>query len=263
MLEHDILEKDVPVRYQIGVGEPGRSLLLSVHPQAVDDFLYMLIKPELPPVISQIQRELTLPDFIRPLADTWGFGSVLQSRLREDGWNSWECDLPKLRNPGKFGVNWEIAYATSATLNMFFRFLGSLKLEIYSALPQLMDINLITQTGDHGGSISITLGKAILPYLASKSDGSSPQIEESMRSAYDYMFGRESFGHFRAYFRESRYIHLDCPGDACGLDPSHMASPSKDKGYKLLPHNVDSPLQQLTLLMGVAALHDEARKAGL
>ena len=55
---------------------------------------------------------------------------------------------------------------------------------------------------------------------------------------------------------------MNCPGDACGIHPENWYE-ENDKGYEFNCHNVDSPMQQITLLAGLAALHDEARRAGI
>ena len=69
---------------------------------------------------------------------------------------------------------------------------------------------------------------------------------------------------FRAgVFSEFGWLNTDCPGNACGLNPSLDAEYDMKKpchGYKFSCHNVDTAAQQLTLLAGVAALHDKARQ---
>jgi hypothetical protein len=55
------------------------------------------------------------------------------------------------------------------------------------------------------------------------------------------------------------FFHLDCPGNACGLDPSDHPE-SLIKGYEFCPHNTDTPKQQLTLLTGLAAICTLAKK---
>ena len=46
---------------------------------------------------------------------------------------------------------------------------------------------------------------------------------------------------------------------ACGLNPSHDHM-DIGQGYEFSCHNTDTPAQQLTLLAGLAALHDLVRK---
>ncbi len=72
-----------------------------------------------------------------------------------------------------------------------------------------MDIKLVTEKGQHGGSLQVILGKAILPYLKNQPHKSHIlQIEELMKDSYEYMFGRESFGQYRIYFQFNNLPYL-------------------------------------------------------
>jgi len=78
------------------------------------------------------------------------------------------------------------------------------------------------------------------------------------------MFGKErylNFG-FKAYMLRKGGVVLDVPGNACGIynPPEHDYGLPRKEGCKFECHNVDSPMQQLTLLVGLAMLHDKARK---
>jgi len=66
---------------------------------------------------------------------------------------------------------------------------------------------------------------------------------------------------FRAYVRNDKGgLVFDCPpGNACGIYPSNWDM-DKGRGYKFNCHNVDNAAQQITLLAGLATLHDYARK---
>ncbi len=84
-----------------------------------------------------------------------------------------------------------------------------------------------------------------------------------MKKCWDRLFGLKDYDKWS--FRVSvgdGFITIDCPGNACGIHPDHNAGLriEKDEGYEFTCHNVDSPAQQLTLLAGLAALHDKARK---
>jgi hypothetical protein len=88
-------------------------------------------------------------------------------------------------------------------------------------------------------------------------------IELAMTKAWRSMYGKVSFGEkTRLSFklRKNGFFHLDCPGDACGLDPCDSYQNTLDQGYEICPHNTDNPKQQLTLLSGLAALCSQAEK---
>lgn len=89
-----------------------------------------------------------------------------------------------------------------------------------------------------------------------------PEMVDAMRKAYEYMMGRKSRRDelIGAKIRRPYWLNLQVPGDRVGLDPRGYNAPLDEKGkltlegYKLLPHNIDSTLQQLLLIMGIAAL---------
>jgi len=87
-----------------------------------------------------------------------------------------------------------------------------------------------------------------------------------MKKAYNRMWGIEGYNKydFRADLKSGGGLCMSCPGDACGIHPSSWHDVERDNiGYEFASHNVDNFLQQLTLLSGLACLHDLARKAGM
>lgn len=59
--------------------------------------------------------------------------------------------------------------------------------------------------------------------------------------------------------RDEGRFHISCPGDACEIFPDPMII-DETRGYEFTCHNLDSPIQQLTLLAGLASLEMQARK---
>lgn len=260
----DILCEHVPVVYEIGVGEDQTSLMVNVHKKAFEYASEILGRPNVP-LASALRDEFRLPEFIPPSAENWGFGSVL-SKADSDrsDWTVWRCALPARKK--KHEIDWGTLYGISATLNVLTVALSIFEDEISAPKPQLLCIRLFTMRGDSGGSLSAEIGRAMLPWFSTQQDNfQHAGIQTIMKNTYErltkYKVPNVSFGRFDAYFRQPYFVNLSCPGNACGLDPEDYFE-RKDRGYKLLPHNVDSPVQQLTLLMGLAAMHDEARKAG-
>lgn len=162
--------------------------------------------------------------------------------------------------------DWQSAFAISASFNVFTALARFPKMETSAPFLQLMTINTITDRGMHGGSLSGEYSLPLVKWLASLfGTGSLSEMVQAMKIAYNQMFGlRESE---QSYFRasvdfEGGWLNVGCPGDACGLNPAHNAEYDMKRklGYRFSCHNVDGPMQQITLLAGLAALHDRARK---
>lgn len=160
--------------------------------------------------------------------------------------------------------DWLPAYALSASLNVLFCLLEYPEIQTMSDLPQLMTIQLATGHGMGASALSGLFGIPLVQWLVDK--GFPYAISEmvlAMRRAYQWMLGRNTLprgdlGAFRASVDHAGgWLNVSCQGDACGLNPDHGGfSGIKGRGYRFLPHNVDNPVQQLTLLAGLAALHD-------
>lgn len=68
---------------------------------------------------------------------------------------------------------------------------------------------------------------------------------------------------FRAWVRQNAWLCVECPGQACGLNPEHSFSYRPGRGQEVCCHNVDGSHQVLTLLAFLAALCGRARREGV
>jgi hypothetical protein len=171
----------------------------------------------------------------------------------------WSCDGDgKMRD-----YRWHTAQAVSATLTLLFMLLDA-GAKTCSELPQLMTVTTICAHGQHGGSLGGTYSRELVQWLSTfKESQHIPEMEQAMRTTRKHMLGLKYYEepfHFRATVDyENGWLNVSIPGDACGLNPSdgHIET---GRGYNFSCHNTDEPAQQLTLLCGLAALHDLARK---
>jgi len=164
-------------------------------------------------------------------------------------------------------IDWQPLYAVSASFTLFFEsaslWIGEEK--ITSCLfPQLILINTITLRDQHGGSLDGTYSIPLADWLRSRHGTEMGCMVEPMVSAYRRLYGkvdeldRHSF--WARVENEQGWFNVSCPGDACGLNPADSWGPKLGEGYRFGCHNVDTPMQQLTLLSGLAALCDQARR---
>lgn len=165
----------------------------------------------------------------------------------------------------EYAMNWKTVYAISASLGLLFRQLYLPTTKTTSQRLQLFTIRSITGRGMSncalGGMFSIALRN-----WSSGRGHSGPILEiiTAMQTAEKHMMGKlpRFLEHYfmATVTSESGWLMISCPGNACGIHPSDTWL--KDYGgYEFSSHNVDSPLQQLTLLAGLAALHDLVDKS--
>lgn len=158
-------------------------------------------------------------------------------------------------------LSWTAADAITAGLAIFFelaRFNGA---ETSAFKQQLFEVWSNKSEDSHHlwGDYSPAFMKWLHQHPV---DTEFPRVEEAMQETYFFMFNQRSnlfTRYFKAQLPHSGYLTLDCPGDACGIHPStHGNTP--ERGCEFTCHNLDSAVQQLTLLAGLAALHDKVRK---
>lgn len=115
--------------------------------------------------------------------------------------------------------------------------------------------------GSHGHSVGGYASPEFMRFLESfsKSDDESVKlesVEDVMKAVYTRLFGKLADYHrfgFRCYTRGGQVV-LSCPGDACEIHTEHNRRVGSDYGEGITCHNLDSGVQQLTLLSGLGML---------
>jgi hypothetical protein len=94
--------------------------------------------------------------------------------------------------------------------------------------------------------------------LASTEEKKISEMVEAMRVACHKMFSVHSFHEDELLTKnENGRLTIDCPIGRSGLYPSDAW---KENGRVFSGHNVNNAAQQITLIAGLAALHDKTRK---
>jgi hypothetical protein len=92
-----------------------------------------------------------------------------------------------------------------------------------------------------------------------------PEVEEAMWQTWNALseypikkraLSPSPFEGLTAYLKEKGSFFFDCPGNATSVFTDEWWDVGENRGHTLASHNLDSPLQQVTLLAGLAALHD-------
>lgn len=263
MIEYiDYFEDDLPAVYELKPHDEGSALVVSAHSDFLN-YLEDVTRDSKKPYYTMIASELRIASLtgFKDLSLPWGFGDIFMPSSREaPDWVSWCCRLPN-----KSASFWCDAASLSASLGLF-TFLARAYTDnskTNSTVPQAFFVDLQTERGKR--DIWIDLTKDAVRWIAKQEETEQqPHIVSAMKKAYENMMGREvrRDEFIEARIRKPYWLNLQVPGDRVGLDPRGYDAPLGEggkpilRGYPLLPHNVDTSLQQLTLLMGMAALGD-------
>lgn len=228
----------------------------------------------------------------------FGFDESLRFKKRENGFVILECKIPRIREltgkpctyckgsgkdsigavigekracghckgSGKgYELNWTRAYAVSASLATLLSMLEFPDTETKRDIPQLMIHRFYVGRELHGGSLGGVFSPEFTRWLLSFGQNDQfmiPEVDDVMRRVYAKMLGaqnRYTSYEFRSWIQNGGLV-TNCPGNACGLHPESWESIESKRGQKYSCHNVDSPMQQLTLFSGLCYLHDRARR---
>lgn len=285
-----MIEKNMSCWYELGWDEEAKSLILRVH----KDFAKKTkIFPVHDIVIWSYKKEFGLlsygPDFF---GEYFGFDSAFRKRGEIEDFVEYEIKIPNLGtevncdycyctgknsfdepclicsgSKKKIQYDYKPALAISASFTIFLKlaYFGR-NMEISSKQYQLFEIDTMTQKSPcgNGSAINGWFSERLTMWLRGLQDNSLADIIWAMKIAYNQMFNDkisifENLD-FDINVGEKGGLILRCPGDASGIYPLSNRQGKED--YMFSSCNMDSPVQQITVLVGLGALHDLARKMG-
>jgi hypothetical protein len=290
-----ITRDSIPCWYELSWQEKEPAIILRVHQDFVESA--PPIKQDAPIAIG-LKKDFGFKKFTGSLNENFGFDDALEILSPKDEFTEFLIKIPEIKKvtqkkcrscggtgkdefragekcltcDGKgreFDFDFEKAETISASLTVFFLLAMHPEKETSSPVPQLLTVQTTINRDIGGASLWGEYTLHLRKWLASLwQGGQTPILEMSraMQTAYTKMFGPSDYIKDYAFRASVDYewgwLNVDCPGDACGLNPGHDAEYDMKHGggYKFTCHNVDNTGQQLTLLAGLAALHDLARK---
>lgn len=288
-----IMQRDLPCWYELSWQDKPSALILKIHKDFIEN--QQPLPPD-SPLIKLLEKDFELDDYNSNFSEDVGFGNVFKNRGEDErGFVVFKAEIPQVKRVGerkcpnckgskydtdldreclycegtgkKIYIDWKPAHTLSASLTILTTYLSTLEKETSSKLPQLLTLETITQHDMHGGEFWGTIGLRFHNYLKTQTEESISQIVvPPMKNAYQKMLGASSSSlsgyRFSVLQWKNGALCINCPGDACGINPQHDAEYSIEHGhgYKFDCHNGDTPMQQITLIAGLAALHDCARK---
>lgn len=266
---NNILFNDVPLFCEVIFDDKAVSISFCLCPKA-NDFLCEVLGGE--NRIADFLRKggYKLSEFIQPNKKGWGFGKVFRLNNKksiEEGWITWECVFPSTPGWQRLeeiaGSIWQLSMALSIFEQK--EILQTQKLQLFRI--DSMAIN--SGKHFHGSAFSFTYSRQVLDFATKiwSDEQLFEVIKKSMRKAYTRLTGggprliKLMEGEF--YLGQSqnnpRWPYFRVPGDCACIGPDHRFN-EREYGSGYFSHNVDTKIQQLTLLAGIIKLANSARE---
>ena len=208
----------------------------------------------------------------------WGFGGILEPAASKDQlYSSYDIRIPGVLMRAKNGSetnekSWKGIFNISSTLSILFsemgRFAKKLNIAIKrdKSLPEkLLEIDSlsINPAGSfYASAFGALIYRQAYPWLLQNRGKYIESVSKATKKAHDKMTGQaEDLRYFPTGINDDGHLIITCPGDACdiGMYPDRFFG-FESVFEEIHPHNTDTPIQQLTLLVGLAAMCDEIRK---
>lgn len=157
----------------------------------------------------------------------------------------------------KHVYDWRSAFAVTSSLSLLFMILDFSE-ETSAKEYQHVVVSMCADHGQHGSSIDGCFGADFLDYICSNQSELDmiilKEVTEAMIVAQEHMFGSDTYARGTTRSEsDNGSVGLTVPGDACGINTG-CYDRKIGEGREFSCHNVDSQLQSLTLLAGIASL---------
>lgn len=188
------------------------------------------------------------PDsFTGDLTTSFGFGEALEQK-ETDNYFEFIGKIPELQSGAR---------SLLVSIDLLLRHLNYANIDSLTSQPQLMYVDVVFQQSSQGLMCGIagTYSEEMREWLWWQ-----PQlgvVERAMQIVYERLSGVRPEPIVR--LGKSGQLDLHCATERPGLHPAEDASKASG-GYQFASHNIETPLQMLTLLAGLGALHDQAKK---
>ncbi len=232
--------------------------------------------------------------FHEPIGDFFGFGEGIEKISDENGETTYRLNLPNTftqtndlcgkckgakqyleyegcpycENSGlERKVDWLTVRALSVSANILCSrlcFADDVERPFHPITNQLLTLVLVSQPGREGSGIGGDFSPSFIEKISSRERSFFLPAEEAMIKVHDHMSpqnDRETIGYERRHFKVEQKLggnlFIHGTGDRSFIHPlTGLMSLRPNEGYTFASHNVDNPIQQLTLLTGLAAVCD-------
>lgn len=266
-LDFQVSERALPCYYKLGWDSDLPGFVFSIRNELISK-MHELLTPNTPIIgILKQDKNLDLGEFVPPTESEWGFGASIKKIDQNEDFTNFRAQIPS----DIIGMSSSIRKSIdlSVSLNLLTMFLNY-EQELLPPIPEESQLIAFTMKTEgsymHGFALWVHLSKIMVDWLRLfEHNCNLIDVEQAMIQVRrvlrpdDTRSDAEIKYNFTAEFSLPCWINLSVPGNACGLDPCEYED--ERKGYKLSPHNTDSPVQQLSLLAGVAKLCSMYREA--
>lgn len=289
MLTLDITRENVPRMYEISYTKKENQpvLILKIHKDFVKK--YENVMPGV--LIGNFQEEHGLGEFSPFGKEYFGFDNALKRGETNGEYVEYEISIPVFKKElsqkckhckgtgrdnyfkrecsfcdgtkHEIFYDWKPFYSISASLQVFANMAEIFEEKTSSIKNQLLSFYLICGHGQGHYPIAGSYGIEFCNWLNTAND--YHQFDEVIQAMWDvhkhiqndktdnYRFD------FQAYVDKHAWLILTCPGDACGIHPTdYNWEPGQGREFDC--HNMDTPIQQIMLLVGLAILYSMAKK---
>ena len=254
-----LTQENIPCWYELSFLTEEKAIILRIYQSYISGLKRLsCIIDELPLFKLFNTKEKFSYDFSKD----FGFGVILKFKRKTELFSEFAIEIPKIaKNP-------ELIHLAVLTFSATFNLLNFQPEYSDVKVFQLMEVDTFVEDKIFNGrAMSGSFSPVFVKWLVGFEIGHNfSKVVDAMILVYDLFWKTDNYERhqFKAKIGGLRkgYLILGCPGtNCCQINP--CGSWEADEGYNLGYHNIDYSHHQLTLLAGLAALHDMARKAGV
>ena len=218
---------------------------------------------------NHIRKWFRVGDFIFPSALPWGYAPVFMDYPSPiPDWHRIICELPCFidANGEIMEHAWVRGREIIASLWFLITCLENIRDDTHAQIPPYQSLELVVSGGCDDHSLRYAIGAGISDACCNwiTSHQNAPEIgtiTTFMQNAYCRMYRLKTIDRYSANtccakVRSECSISFDAPGDRCGIGT--YTNHRQRFGIEMYDHNVDTPVQVLTLLVGLAKFNQLA-----
>jgi hypothetical protein len=197
-----------------------------------------------------------LDSFTGDATTSFGFGEVLK-HVETDNYFEFVGNVPRGRSGEYEEPGGKKARRLLVSIDLLLWHLNYADIDLPSTPPQLMyvDVSFNRSSPGYSCGIMVTYSERMAEWFWWQP--SLGVVERAMQVVYEQLSGTRPYPNVQ--LRKDGLLNLHCTSGRPGLHPGDNAERGSG-GYQFATHNIQTPLQMLTLLAGLCALHDRAKE---